>query len=399
MSALLKSMAMRTLGQGGHQPENITGKTGILFSILVFLQMYDLGMVGPFSEATFGGKSYCTDPGTKNKSRQVTFVADMVADHEELDNPDSLEMLVGVQWQVYRVSPLWGIVFSDEADVEEPTMYEPEMLKSKALVIGAVVGDQTEVELAPLPGLRGSRFDKEALVITVRRRMGGKRVSIFMGILCATEAKELQLRHGKAISLPVMLAQGNQEVMERVIHGMEKAFDCVVGKLTLPERELQWMAAMWSGIKLAELKRARPNYNKTVSSDFDQLLSSKKPTTRSKAQKASREEEESGIGTQETLQEESIPGDAGDRKQAAVIEEADGGDDVRLCPIKLVYGMPASLGEEIREQIGHFTFEFPAEEVRQIWKCCRDVATASEFTEEEMESFHRFNVCESIYFH
>jgi len=52
---------------------------------------------------------------------------------------------------------------------------------------------------------------------------GGKSVSIFTGILCATEAKELQLRHGKAIGLPVMVAQGNQEVTERVIHGLGKA--------------------------------------------------------------------------------------------------------------------------------------------------------------------------------
>ena len=349
-------------------------------------------MEGAFSEATFGGKSYCTDPGAKNKSRQVTFVADMVADHEELDNPDSLEMLVGVQWQVYKVSPLWGVVFSDPEEVEEPTVYDEDMLKRQALVISSVVGDQTEVEVASLPGLRGSRFDKEALVITVRRKMGGKRVSIFTGILCATEAKELHLRHGKAISLPVMLAQGNHEVTERVIHGLEKAFDCVVGKLNLPERELQWMAAMWSGVELDELKRARPNHNKTVSSDFDQLLASKRPTTRSKAQKAAREdEEESGFGTQETLQEESVPGDGGDvRNQGVVVsKEADSGDDVKLRPVKLVYGMPSSMGEEIREQISHFTFEFPAEEVRQVWKCCRDVATASEFTEEEMEAFHR----------
>ena len=389
MSALLRSMAMRTLGQGTHQHENITGKSLIKWTSLNSF----CALLGPFSEATFGGKSYCTDPGAKNKSRQVTFVADMVADGEELDNPDSLEMLVGVQWQVYRVSPLWGVIFSDEGEVEEPTMFDEEMLKDKALVIGAVVGDQTEVEVAPLPGLRGSRFDKEALVVTVRRRMGGKRLNIFMGVLCATEAKELQLRHGKAISLPVMLAQGNQEVTERVIHGMEKAFDCVVGKLTLPERELQWMAAMWSGIELAELKRARPNHNKTVSSDFDQLLSSKKPTTRSKARKDAREEdEESGFGTQETLQEESVPGDSGDGVGGGVASQAAGdGDDVKLRPVKLVYGMPASMGEEIREQIGHFTFEFPAEEVRQIWKCCRDEATASEFTEEEMEAFHRLN--------
>ena len=66
--------------------------------------------------------------------------------------------------------------------------------------------------------------------------MGGNRVSTFVGVLCATEAKELQLRHRKATSLP---AQGNQKVAGRVNYQMEKAFDCVVVK---PERELQWMA-------------------------------------------------------------------------------------------------------------------------------------------------------------
>ena len=149
----------------------------------------------PFSEATFAGKSYCTDPGPKDKSRQVTFVADMVADMEELNNPDSLEMLVGVQWQVYRVSPLWRVVFVDEEE-DEPTLYDPEMLKRQAMVIAGVVGEHTEVEVSSLSGLRGSRFDKEALVVTVRKRMGGKIVNIFTGVLCATEAKELQLRHG-----------------------------------------------------------------------------------------------------------------------------------------------------------------------------------------------------------
>ena len=50
----------------------------------------------------------------------------------------------------------------------------------------------------------------EQLIIAVRRNMGDKNVSIFMGVFCVTVAKKLQLRHGKAISLPVMLAQGNQ---------------------------------------------------------------------------------------------------------------------------------------------------------------------------------------------
>ena len=49
-------------------------------------------------------------------------MADLVADGEEVDNPDSLEMLVGVQWQVYKVSPLWGVAFKDVSE-EEPTIY------------------------------------------------------------------------------------------------------------------------------------------------------------------------------------------------------------------------------------------------------------------------------------
>ena len=46
--------------------------------------------------------------------------------------------------------------------------------------------------------------------------------------------------------------------------------------------------------------------------------------------------------------------------------EEDDGAAVKLRPPKLVFGMPADMGEGIREQISLFTFEFPAEEVRQI---------------------------------
>ena len=46
--------------------------------------------------------------------------------------------------------------------------------------------------------------------------------------------------------------------------------------------------------------------------------------------------------------------------------EEDDGAAVKLRPPKLLFGMPAGMGEGIREQISLFTFEFPAEEVRQI---------------------------------
>jgi hypothetical protein len=54
--------------------------------------------------------------------------------------------------------------------------------------------------------------------------------------------------------------------------------------------------------------------------------------------------------------------------------------------VKLLFGLSDSLGPELQAKVSHFTFEFQAAEIRQIWSCC---CTGNEFTEVEMKSFHR----------
>ena len=49
------------------------------------------------------GKSYCREK-TRNQSRFISFVPDMVAEVEEQE--ESLEAVVGAQWQVCKLSNL-----------------------------------------------------------------------------------------------------------------------------------------------------------------------------------------------------------------------------------------------------------------------------------------------------
>ena len=55
-----------------------------------------------FTEASMVGKSYCRER-TRNQSRFISFVPDMVAEVEEQE--ESLEAVVGAQWQVCCTTP------------------------------------------------------------------------------------------------------------------------------------------------------------------------------------------------------------------------------------------------------------------------------------------------------
>ena len=92
---------------------------------------------------------------------------------------------MGAQWQVHRVSPMWGVPYlaggagqEREEGVGTCTnvgrlvreeeggqgVYDEAGLKKHARTLGEVVGRHSEVSLLPLPGLRGNRFDREASV-------------------------------------------------------------------------------------------------------------------------------------------------------------------------------------------------------------------------------------------
>lgn len=215
-------------------------------------------------------------------------------------------------------------------------VYDETGFMRHARTLGEVVGRHSEVSLLPLPEFRGNRFDREALSITVKTRLEGRKVDEFQGILCSVEAQDLKLRTRGATSLPVLLTRGALEVTQTVIAGLERSFDWVVAKLELLQRELQWMAAMWAGLRVEEVVR-RP------------------------------QQETSNI---------SVEGGGAEGKRG---EDKNG-------VVKLLFGLSDSLGPELQAKVSHFTFEFQAAEIRQIWSCC---CTGNEFTEVEMKSFHR----------
>jgi len=295
------------------------------------------------------GKSYCREK-TRNQSRFISFVPDMVAEVEEQE--ESLEAVVGAPWQVHRVSPLWGVPYKGagtSGDKEEgigscpnvrrlvvggeqnqEDIYDEKGLSRQARSIAEVVGSHAEVTISPLSGLRGSRFDREALSILVQQKMSGKKVETFQGILCSVEAEEVVMTQSRKVTnLPVLLTRGAVEVTEKVVLGMERCWDCVIGKLQLPPRELQWMVAMWAGLGTCP----RPALG-----DLTNTM-----------------EEGEGTGKQQGT-------------------------------VNLVYGLPDSLAK-YREQINRFTFELGAREVREIWKCCREEGSNC-LSQGEMEAFH-----------
>ena len=158
------------------------------------------------------GGTYCNKSGTRDQSRFLAFVPDMVAGLEERANPESLALLVDGQWQVHRVSPLWGVPLLPPRGPELEPEYDGRALARLARGIGEVVGRHAEVEMEPLGGLRGNRFDKEALRIQVKSGMAGRKVTVFDGVLCGSEVKELRLKSGEATCLPVLLTRGNLDI-------------------------------------------------------------------------------------------------------------------------------------------------------------------------------------------
>lgn len=317
----------------------------------------------------------------KNYSRRVSYAADLVAGTEEEQNPQILSDLCRVPWRVFRVSPLWdvayldtcGQVVTDHTYSEEGLSYDKATFKKYARVIqGYVIKDQVnatdmpnKVELSQVKGLRGSRNDRDAIKITVTSNCGEESREVFVGVLCAIEAAELQIKSKKATSLPVFLTRGSVDVTDRVIFGLEKCFDCVVAPLVLPDSELSWMSAMWAGLEVKAAsdhtdppeqdensqpnipkKRGRPSKdkskNQTSNSDNDKAKAASKPSNKT----APREE------------------------------------------IKLGYVLPNDLCEDKEGKIQHLTVSLPSHQVKQLWEALHEEGEA-EFTAQELEHFHK----------
>eukprot|EP00092_Neocalanus_flemingeri_P040703 GFUD01044315.1.p1 GENE.GFUD01044315.1~~GFUD01044315.1.p1 ORF type:complete len:482 (+),score=159.93 GFUD01044315.1:42-1448(+) len=347
----------------------------------------------------------------KNFSRRVSFAADLVAFTEETQHREVLDEVVMVQWQVFRCSPLWNVPVKENrnsigqrqslAGVSNENVmrmmvdtiekvYDEKALKRYARVIASYVSTHAvsgqdnpyKVELGTLKGLRGMRSDRDALKVTVHTTMVGEKKLIFTGILCGVEAAELQLTSKNCLSLPVFLAAGNVDTTERVVHSLEKCFDCVIAPLALPDKELQWMSAMWAGLEV-DRKEIEPRTSEgAVKAARRKSKGKSKGKDRAPLQDKSNhqagEENNNTVDNDEIGETSNIPDKKGkDPKQTI------GDQDV----VKMTFQVPSSLSPSAREKIRHLTVSFPAQQLKKVWDGVHQGGD-SEFTETEMESFH-----------
>jgi len=297
----------------------------------------------------------------KNMSRRVSYAADLIAGHEEEQNPEILSELCRTSWRVFRASPLWDVAYNDKDGnvvtdyIEDKDglnvnqlKYDNATLKRYARAIcGYVIKDQVDssdmpnkVEMTQVKGLRGSRNDRDAIKITVTSSFGDETREVFTGVLCSVEAAELQIKSKKATVLPVFLARGSIDTTERVIFGLEKCFDCVIGPLILPDQELSWMSAMWAGLEV-----------KTVE---DHSQPPEAPAPRKQKNK----------------------------KNPVLKKNIFARDEV-----KLGYVLPKDCGEA-DGKIHNLSVSLPAKQVKQLWSALHDEGE-TEFTSQELDYFHK----------
>jgi len=318
----------------------------------------------------------------KRDSRRLSFAPDLVASSEE--TIPVLEEFIGVQWKVYRCSPLWDFPFKDinsretghNLDVGESSnmmrilnssekVYDTKALKRYARVIAGYVSTHAvdgqdnpyKVEFGIMRGVRGNRSDNEALKITVSSHMETLEKRIFTGILCGVQVGELQLRADNVINIPVFLTSGNVDTTERVIYGLEKCFDCVIGNLLIPDLELRWMSAMWAGLEVVE------SVDETNIGENRERRPLKEKTNN------------------EPGQNSKFPRNGKSKPKAE--KKSIGENDI----VKLVFGLPEEIPEEIQKKIRNITVSFPGKQLKKIWDRIHK-SEEHEFTEEEMTNFH-----------
>lgn len=337
-------------------------------------------------------RRYVSQSGKKNFSRRVQYASDLVAYNEEAENSHVLEELVGVMWQVYKVSPLWNVKMVEDKKKTNMSSacqggendnirrmvegvegwqqsYDVMAIKGLARVLQQYVATHAlsstdnpyKVDMVVVKGLRGAQSDGEALKVTVSTVMDRATTrQVLIGFLCGVETAELQLKSPNVTNLPVLLLSGPVDTRERVVFGLEKCFDCVISPLKLPERELQWMSAMWAGLEV----NTEPENNGNM-----------KPR-KGRGKKR--------VPLQDKSNNEEVGGTEDEQTNKTIEEPV---DSLAKKVMKLTFVTPLSLGPEIREKIKHMTLEFPAGEVRQIWQALHREGDY-EFSEEEMEAFH-----------
>ncbi len=237
----------------------------------------------------------------RSYSRPVAFQPDFEAALEaEKHGPDQVMHLCGRSWQLFRVSPLFGLKQGDPAFLRA---WEKTLARDMTAAKSVVLLDQEEdlgmmseedrrrfrtfssaltAEVEAVPGLRATGTDATALRISVTCRTaqngqrGSKKVTLVSAFLLATDAREeAELAGGgggwseasnkensneagpsktscssasSAAVLPVLLLWGARPLASALVDNLQRCFDCVVGRVPFAQEDLRWMSAMWAGM-------------------------------------------------------------------------------------------------------------------------------------------------------
>jgi len=272
-------------------------------------------------------------------------------------------------------------------------LYDEKALKRYARVIASYVATHAvsgqdnpyKVELTTLKGLRGVRSDREALKVTVHTTMVDQKKLIFTGILCGVETAELQLRSDNCLNLPVFLAAGNVDTTERVVHGLEKCFDCVLATLALPDMELQWMSAMWAGLEVERVEEPK------TSEGAVKAANRKPEKKKGRGRPPLKDKSNNQNGIENTEEEDDITADNPSKSSKATKQTISDHDVVKMTfQVPSSYStanLPGQPPSSLKDKIRHITLAFPAQQLKKVWDHVH-TGGDSEFLETEMETFH-----------
>jgi hypothetical protein len=132
-------------------------------------------------------------------------------------------------------------------------------------------GDQLDVRVETVRGLRGTREDSDCLRVQIIRKIHvtDAHTTLCTAYFLAIHSQEVDLKSTVTV-LPLCLAQGPERILQSVFLMIERLFDCVIHPLNLNPIDLNWMTALWSGTKRT------PDYDDPTSEDVVEVSEDKK---------------------------------------------------------------------------------------------------------------------------
>ncbi|XP_043941164.1 centromere protein L [Protopterus annectens] len=176
---------------------------------------------------------------------------------QENVDPEKIALLLRKRWTLYSLTPLYKFSHAAlKAYSRQLSAYiAAEKQKGLAIAVGLDLG--VAVVFSPLPGLRGTVQDPEAVLIQITSKSPfptwrNEEKLVWSGWLCCTsgDTEFLENLMKDFTCLPLFLTNGTESLTALVGAWFQTTFDCSFSLLTVSSLNLAWMAAMWTGFDL-----------------------------------------------------------------------------------------------------------------------------------------------------